>query len=203
MLVLLRQANDPSLSLADRRVGTHNLFLSVRHLQSLSPTRHGEKEPSLSSMGCVRRIRGAALVLFGVAKWLDADIRTPQYFLQLACALLSFLLFGSCVGYFFSVLLRMWHWHNQPTQLEPLQIISPPCRTMVLEVPRQITGRVPFPTSSAEAQPGSETARNSLSGLFCRELLCYEDLQCTPSCKLRNIELASKIWVGVADRSRR
>jgi hypothetical protein len=55
---------------------------------------------------------GAALVLFGVAKWLDADIRTPQYFLQLACALLSFLLFGSCVGYFFSVLLRMWHWHN-------------------------------------------------------------------------------------------
>jgi hypothetical protein len=55
---------------------------------------------------------GAALVLFGVAKWLDADIRTPQYFLQLACVLLSFLLFGVCVGYFFSVLLGIWHWHD-------------------------------------------------------------------------------------------
>ena len=51
-------------------------------------------------------------MLFGVVKWWDADIRTPQYFLQLACALLSLLLFGVCVGYFFCVLLRIWHWHN-------------------------------------------------------------------------------------------
>ena len=55
---------------------------------------------------------GAALVLFGFAKWLDADIRTPQYFLQLACVLLSLLLFGGCVGCFFSVLLRASHWHK-------------------------------------------------------------------------------------------
>jgi hypothetical protein len=55
---------------------------------------------------------GGALVLFGVAKWLEADIRTPLYFLQLACALISFLLLGVCVGYSFSALLRMWHWHN-------------------------------------------------------------------------------------------
>jgi len=55
---------------------------------------------------------GAALVLLAVVKWLDADIRTPQYFLQLAFALLSFLLFGACVGYFFSVLLDMWRWRN-------------------------------------------------------------------------------------------
>jgi len=68
-----------------------------------NPERHG--------MRCVAS-GGAALVLFGVARWLDADIATPQYFLQLACALLSFLLFGACVGHFFSVLLRIWHWHN-------------------------------------------------------------------------------------------
>ncbi len=55
---------------------------------------------------------GAAVVLFTFAKWIDADIRTPQYLLQLACAPLSFLLFGVCIGSFFSVLLRMRYWHK-------------------------------------------------------------------------------------------
>jgi len=54
----------------------------------------------------------SSLVLFGIAKWLDADIRTPQHFLQLVCILLSFLLSGLGMGYFFSVLLRIWHWHT-------------------------------------------------------------------------------------------
>lgn len=55
---------------------------------------------------------GAALLLFGLAKWIDADVRTPQYFLQLTCVLLSFLLFGMCQGYCFSLVLNVWRWHN-------------------------------------------------------------------------------------------
>jgi hypothetical protein len=54
----------------------------------------------------------AALILFAVARWIHADFRTPQYFLQLTCTLLSFLLWGVCTGSFFSVLLRVWHWHK-------------------------------------------------------------------------------------------
>ena len=54
----------------------------------------------------------AALLLFGFAKWLNADFRTAQYFLQVACVLLAGLLFGVCMGCGFSVMLRMWRWHN-------------------------------------------------------------------------------------------
>ena len=55
---------------------------------------------------------GAALILFAFAKWIDADVRTPQYFLQLASVLLSVLSFGVCQGFFLSVLLDLWRWHN-------------------------------------------------------------------------------------------
>lgn len=54
----------------------------------------------------------AALLLFVFAKWIDADVRTPQYFLQLICVLLSLLSFGVCMGYFCAVLLNMWRWHG-------------------------------------------------------------------------------------------
>jgi hypothetical protein len=53
-----------------------------------------------------------SLLLFAVAKWMNADVRTPQYFLQLTCVLLCFLSFGLAQGYFFSVLLDLWRWHN-------------------------------------------------------------------------------------------
>jgi hypothetical protein len=51
-------------------------------------------------------------LLFGFAKWIDADIRTPQYFVQLASVLLCFLLLGVCVGYGFGILLGAWRWHG-------------------------------------------------------------------------------------------
>jgi len=54
----------------------------------------------------------SAILLFGFAKWLDADVRSAQYFLQLACVLLTGLLFGVCQGCFFAVLLRMYRWHK-------------------------------------------------------------------------------------------
>jgi peptidoglycan biosynthesis protein MviN/MurJ (putative lipid II flippase) len=54
-----------------------------------------------------------AVLLFGFAKWLDADVRTPQYFLQVACVLISGLLFGVFMGYGISVLLGSWRWHKR------------------------------------------------------------------------------------------
>lgn len=54
-----------------------------------------------------------AVILFALAKWIDADVRTPQYFLQLSCLLLSLLSFGVCQGLLFSVLLDMWRWHQK------------------------------------------------------------------------------------------
>jgi hypothetical protein len=53
-----------------------------------------------------------AFLLFGFAKWMNADVRTAQYFWQLACVLLSGLLFGVFMGCGFSVLLRLWRWHK-------------------------------------------------------------------------------------------
>ncbi len=55
----------------------------------------------------------AFALLFGFAKWLDADVRTPQYFLQLASMLLGGLLLGVCMGCGFCVLLRGWRWHKK------------------------------------------------------------------------------------------
>lgn len=53
-----------------------------------------------------------AVLLFGFAKWINADIRTPEYLLQLACFLLSGLLFGVFMGYGCAVLLGFWRWHK-------------------------------------------------------------------------------------------
>jgi hypothetical protein len=53
-----------------------------------------------------------ASLLFGFVKWMNADVRTPQYYLQFACFLLSGLLFGAFMGTGFSVLLRLWRWHK-------------------------------------------------------------------------------------------
>ena len=66
--------------------------------------------PKQSGMRCIAS-GGAALGLYVFAKWIDADIRAPQYF-QLACVLLCLLLFRMCQGYFFSVLIGMWRWHD-------------------------------------------------------------------------------------------
>ncbi len=53
-----------------------------------------------------------ALLLFEFAKWIDADARTGKYFLQLACVLLSGLVFGVSCGYGWSVSLKAWRWHK-------------------------------------------------------------------------------------------
>ena len=53
-----------------------------------------------------------ASLLFVFVKWMNAAVRTPQYFLQFACFLISGLLFGVFMGSGFSVLLRLWRWHK-------------------------------------------------------------------------------------------
>jgi hypothetical protein len=52
-----------------------------------NPRRHG--------MRCVVSGR-SALLLFALANWIDAGVRTPQYFLQRAFVLLSLLALGVC-----------------------------------------------------------------------------------------------------------
>jgi hypothetical protein len=54
----------------------------------------------------------AALLLFAFAKWMNADVRTPQYFFQFVCVLLSGLLFGVSMGSGFPLFLQLWHWHK-------------------------------------------------------------------------------------------
>jgi hypothetical protein len=71
--------------------------------QNLNPERYG--------MLCITS-GVAAFLLFGFAKWINADVRTAQYFLELACVLLSGPLFGVFAGCGFSVLLRLWRWHK-------------------------------------------------------------------------------------------
>jgi hypothetical protein len=53
-----------------------------------------------------------ASLLFGLVKWMNADVRTPQYFLQFSYFLLSGLLFGVFMGTGFVVLLRLWRCHK-------------------------------------------------------------------------------------------
>jgi hypothetical protein len=60
----------------------------------------------------------AASLLLGLAKWINADVRTPQFFLQFASFLLSGLLFGVCMGTGFFVLLRLWRWHRATRMLD-------------------------------------------------------------------------------------
>ena len=53
-----------------------------------------------------------AVLLFALVKWMNVDVRTPQYFVEVTCVLLSGLLFGVCMGCGVSVLLSMWRWHK-------------------------------------------------------------------------------------------
>ncbi len=75
--------------------------------RNLNPERYG--------MLCIT-FGVAAFLLFGFAKWINADVRTAKYFLGLTCVLLSGLFFGVFVGCGFSVLLRLWRW-NKTTRL--------------------------------------------------------------------------------------
>jgi len=71
--------------------------------QNFNPGRYGRL--------CI--VSGAiAVSLLVFAKWLNADVRTARYFLQLASVLLSGLLFGACMGCGFSALLRVLRWHK-------------------------------------------------------------------------------------------
>jgi len=63
--------------------------------QNFNPKRYG--------MSCVASGVIASLLL-GVAKWINADVRTAQYFLQLACVLSGGLLLGVGVGALIPVL---------------------------------------------------------------------------------------------------
>ena len=54
-----------------------------------------------------------ALLLFAFAKWLDADVRTPQFFLQLAAVLAFGLLWGVFMGAGAAVLLDVWRFHKR------------------------------------------------------------------------------------------
>ena len=71
--------------------------------RNFSPQRYG--------MVCVASGAIASLLL-GFAKWINADVRAPQYFLQLACVLVSGLLFGVLMGSGFSMFLCLWGWHK-------------------------------------------------------------------------------------------
>lgn len=53
-----------------------------------------------------------ASLLFVLAKWMNSDVRTAQYFLQLACLLFALLLFGVSMGCGVPVLIHFWRWHK-------------------------------------------------------------------------------------------
>ena len=55
----------------------------------------------------------SAILLFLIAKWMNADIKTALYLVQLACVLAGGLLFNACMGYFVSVILSIAYWHNR------------------------------------------------------------------------------------------
>ncbi len=72
--------------------------------QNFSPQRYGKL--------CVASAMCASL-LGVLAKSINADVRTPQFFLQLICVLLGSLLFGVAMGSVVPVLLYMWRWHKR------------------------------------------------------------------------------------------
>jgi hypothetical protein len=67
--------------------------------------------PQRYGLVCIASSVSAALLLV-LAKWINADVRTSQYFLQLGCFLLGFMLLGAGMGSFFAVLLQVWRWHK-------------------------------------------------------------------------------------------
>ena len=74
--------------------------------KQLNPQRYGDDGVLFVAFGVI------ASLLLVFAKWLNADVRTAQYLLQLACVLVGGLLFGVAMGCGFSVLLRLLRWHK-------------------------------------------------------------------------------------------
>jgi hypothetical protein len=73
--------------------------------------RRGKSKPKPYGMRCIAAAT-TAVVLFGLARWMNAEVSSPLYFVQLACALLSLLAFGAAMGYFVPVLVNWWRWHS-------------------------------------------------------------------------------------------
>ncbi|MGA2752166.1 MAG: hypothetical protein ABSE53_00255 [Terracidiphilus sp.] len=77
-----------------------------------------EREHHLNAKKCALRcvaFGGTALLLFASSNWIGAYVRTAHsllHFLQSACALLSFLSFGVCTGYFVFIPLSLWRRHK-------------------------------------------------------------------------------------------
>jgi hypothetical protein len=74
--------------------------------QMLNPARYGADRVLCVTSGVT------AVLLLVFAQLLNADVRTPQYLLQLVCFLFGSLLFGVSMGCCFSVLLRASRWHK-------------------------------------------------------------------------------------------
>lgn|SRR5512146_1017754 len=74
--------------------------------ERLNPQRYGDDRVLFVTFGVV------ATLLLVFAKWLNADVRTAQYFLQVACFLVGGLFFEVATGCCFSVLLRLFRWHK-------------------------------------------------------------------------------------------
>lgn len=73
-----------------------------------------ERPENLSRYKVPCLVSGAtAVLLILFVRWLNADVRTFVYFLQVACFVAGFLLFGVCMGCGFAVLLSVWHWHKR------------------------------------------------------------------------------------------
>jgi hypothetical protein len=58
-----------------------------------------------------------SFLLFGLATWIDADVRTPQYFFQFALVVIGSLFFHAAGGCLFPLMLTIWRWH-QSTRLQ-------------------------------------------------------------------------------------
>ena len=74
--------------------------------RNLNPQRYGDDRVLFVASSVT------AFLLLGFAKWLNADVRTAQFFLQVVCVLLGGLLLGVGTGCGFSVLLRLLRWHK-------------------------------------------------------------------------------------------
>jgi hypothetical protein len=86
------------------------LLAIVIALKAFRATPH-ELKPKKYGIVCVASGL-ISVVLVGLAKWMNADIRTPQYLLQLAGIVLGGLLLGVSMGCGFRVLLSFWRWHK-------------------------------------------------------------------------------------------
>ncbi len=55
----------------------------------------------------------SAAVLLVFAAWLNADVKTFQYFVQVACIVLGGLSLWVASGCGVAILLRTWYWHKE------------------------------------------------------------------------------------------